>query len=150
MVSRRLSDQDREFVLQAQPMNIAEVKLGELARDYAWHNDVKQLGRKLMQDHNEANRKLAEMARNAGIGTSDQMDLQHQQIEDRLLELEGDEFDREFLRAQLNDHQRMISLFEREASEGEDPDIRKFAQGHVPVLQQHMRQIQGMTSSMRA
>lgn len=150
MAAKHLSDEDRQFVMQARPMNIAEMRLGELARDYASRPELQELGEKLIQDHTGTNHRLMQIISGSDVKAPDRMDAGHQKIEQRLLELEGDDFDRAFLRAQLEDHQQMVSLFEREAKEGEDPELKQFARGCVPVLQQHLQQIQGMASSMRA
>lgn len=149
MAPKKLSDKDRKFVMQARPMNLAEVKLGELARDYASHDELRKLGEMLIQDHSDTNRQLMQIMRGSDVKAPDQMDPEHQKIEERLLELEGEDFDKEFVRTQMKDHQQMISLFEREAKEGEDPDLKEFAKGCVPVLQHHLQQLRGLASSMR-
>jgi putative membrane protein len=43
---------------------------------------------------------------------------------DRLSKLSGDEFDREYMRAMVDDHKQTLEKFQREADKGKDPDVR--------------------------
>ena len=54
----------------------------------------------------------------------------------------GTEFDREYARMMVEDHQKDIAAFEREASSGSDPDVKAFAMETLPTLRAHLQAAQ--------
>jgi putative membrane protein len=50
----------------------------------------------------------------------------------------GAEFDKEFARIIVEDHEKDIAAFETEASSGSDPDIKRWAIKNLPTLRQHL------------
>lgn len=148
-MARQLSDQDRKFVLEARPMGLAEVKMSQLARDYAAHSEVRQFAARMIEDHTDANRRLMQILRKTDIQPPSEPDAEHQEIMDQLYELEGEDFDKEYVRTQVQDHEHHVQLYEREAEKGEDPEIKEFAKGCVPILQRHLDQVKNLASSTR-
>ncbi len=46
-------------------------------------------------------------------------------------------FDHAYARAMVQDHQEDLRLYQEEAANGTDPDVKAFAARHVPLLQEH-------------
>jgi putative membrane protein len=42
------------------------------------------------------------------------------------------------MRAMVEDHKETLDKFQREADKGKDPDVKKFASEHVPILKKHL------------
>lgn len=65
--------------------------------------------------------------------------------------LSGAEFDREYLRNQLQHHQKDIKEFEKAANDSKmSSETRNFAQQILPNLREHLRMIQSAQSQMSA
>lgn len=149
MAAKKLSDKDREFVMQARPVEIAEIKLSELAEEYASHREVQLLAQNLAIEHANTDEQLMTLIEDTDLKPPDVMDPEHRKIEQRMLELDGDGFDKEYLQSQMRDHERIIGLFAREADEGEDSKLADFAQRCLPLLQRHLRNVRELASSLR-
>lgn len=65
------------------------------------------------------------------------MSKEHQAAMDRLGKLSGAEFDREYLKMDLNDHKKTIELFEKQARGGRDAELKAFAEKTLPTLREH-------------
>ncbi|MGH2414845.1 MAG: DUF4142 domain-containing protein, partial [Microcystaceae cyanobacterium] len=57
----------------------------------------------------------------------------------RLSKLSGATFDRELMNQMVIDHQKTVSLFEQEAQQGQDPDLKAWAAQTLPILKDHLR-----------
>lgn len=148
-MAKNLSEQDALFVMQALPIGIAEIKMSEVAADYASDPRLKQLAQQIMRDHSRADRALMQMVRGTDIELPDAPDAAHEKVIDKLWSLEGSEFDRAYVTAQLRDHEQALRLFEREARNGRDPALKRYAQECLPVLQERLRSVQDMAQAIQ-
>src|SRR5262245_56588503 len=66
-VQGALSAQDQKFVREAAQGGMMEVQLGELAQQNGASTEVKDFGRRMVQDHTQANDRLKTVATDKGI-----------------------------------------------------------------------------------
>jgi putative membrane protein len=132
-----ISDSDRDFAKTAYQGNLAEINVAQIAVQRASSNDVKQYAQELVDDHTKANEQLKQIATSKGIDLPSEVDSQAKSEQDRLSQLSGSDFDRQFLDQQKKDHQKTIALFQQEASQGQDPDLKSYASDNLSKLQQH-------------
>jgi len=62
----------------------------------------------------------------------------------QLNSLTGTNFDNAYIQMMVMDHQNAIMLFEQ-GSKSTDPDIKTFANKHLPTLRSHLQQISGIS-----
>ncbi|HYE35534.1 DUF4142 domain-containing protein [Methylocaldum sp.] len=139
-----LSQQDRHFVMEAARGGTAEVKLSQLVNERASRDEVKQFGKHMIHDHTQANKELMRLASGKGEKVSEELDEKHEKLMNRLSGLSGDEFDREYIKAMVQDHKKVVAEFEREASQGQDEDLKHWAGKILPKLQQHLQMAQDL------
>jgi putative membrane protein len=139
-----LSQQDRHFVMEAVRGGTAEVKLSQLVDERASRDEVKQFGKHMIRDHTQANKELKRLASGKGETVSEELDEKHEKLMKRLSGLSGDEFDREYIKAMVQDHKKVVAEFEREASQGQDEDLKHWAGKILPKLQQHLQMAQDL------
>jgi putative membrane protein len=60
----------------------------------------------------------------------------------KLEKLDGQAFDRAFVKQVVQDHEKDIKYFEKQQGSLEDPQLKSFAQQTVPVLQEHLQMAQ--------
>ncbi|NMG37015.1 DUF4142 domain-containing protein, partial [Azoarcus sp. TTM-91] len=62
----------------------------------------------------------------------------------RLESLSGTAFNTEYLAVQLADHQKTAHLLEWEINAGQDPAVQQLAKDALPVVLEHLRQVQAL------
>src|SRR5438552_2331888 len=75
-----------------------EVELGKLAQQNGQSQQVKDFGSRMVQDHSQAGDQLKAIAQQKGVQLPDQLDGEHRAMRDRLAKLQGDQFDRAYMR----------------------------------------------------
>jgi predicted outer membrane protein len=74
-----------------------------------------------------------------GGAGANMMDPKHQKLMGHLSGLSGAEFDREYMKQMVKDHEDAVSDFQKQSTRAKDPDIRAFAARTLPALQEHLR-----------
>lgn len=134
-----LSDDDRDFMTEAAAGGMAEVELGRLAAQKAKSADVKQFGQKMVDDHSKANNELKQLAARKGVTLPADMNGEQKEERDKLSKLSGAEFDKEYMKLMVDDHDKDVAAFQDEAKDGDDADVKNFASKTLPTLQEHQR-----------
>jgi putative membrane protein len=76
------------------------------------------------------------------------MNAEDQAAYDGLSKQTGAKFDRAYARDMVADRQKDIAAFKREASNGQNPDIKNFASPTLPTLEDHLKQPMEMEKSV--
>jgi len=134
-----VSTSDRDFASKAAQGGMAEVELGNLAQQRGSNAQIKDFGKKLVEDHTKLNTDLKDIA--AKLNLSLPMDVSREQRKtiDKFSKLSGAEFDREFWKDSVGDHRADIDEFRKESDRGENQDLRSFASNSIPTLEDHLR-----------
>jgi putative membrane protein len=114
--SATLSNADRKFAREAAQGGLAEVELGRLATQKGQSDQVKQFGQRMIDDHTKANDQLKSVAAKDNITVPTSIDAKDQALKDKLSGLSGAEFDRNYMRSMVKDHEKDISEFQKEAN----------------------------------
>ncbi len=136
------------FVKKASYINMDEMALGALAARRAARADIRAYGDLLYKNHHKANQELTQLAaRNNWIiaGTPDEKEAA---LAGRLEKLQGEEFDREFLKDMAKGHKQAIQLYETQIKEGKDSAVKSYAEKTLPMLRNHLKdaeKLQGKT-----
>lgn len=147
--ANRLTPGDSTFATKAAQGGMAEVKLGELAKEKASSQAVKDFGQKMVDDHTKANDELKGIAGRKGITLPESLDSKDQANYDRLSKLSGPAFDRAYMRDMVTDHRTDVNEFKREANGGTDADLKAFASKTVPTLEEHLRLAESTDNEVR-
>ena len=126
---------DHVFLIQAAIGGLAEVQLAQLAEQKSRDDGVRDFARRMIRDHSQANEALSRLH---GSNAQPQLDAEHRQVYGGLDGLTGPAFDIEYLRVQVQDHQRMAQLAEYEIGSGADPDVQQFAADVLPKIFMHL------------
>ncbi len=141
-VNPTLSTTDATFMTTAARGGLAEVQMGQLAQRNGRSAAVKQFGQQMVSQHGRSNQEMIALAQQKQITPPGTMGAEHQRIYDDLAKLRGSAFDRAYAEAMVRDHQEDLRLYQEEAANGTDPDVKAFAARHVPLLQEHLRMAQ--------
>jgi len=130
---------DEQFVRKAAEGGLAEVNLGNLAAKQASDPAVKKFATHMVKDHTKANRELIQLANSRKLALPRTMDAEHKKTMDRLSGMTGAAFDRAYMEGQVKDHEETVALFEKEAKNGKDDDLRTWASKTLPTLREHLK-----------
>ncbi len=147
--SSMLAAPDRAFLMKAASDGLAEVELARLAQQQAGSDAVRQFAARMLQDHTASNEELAGIAAARGVPMPTTPDTAHLRTLEKLKHLSGAPFDREFMSHMVHDHNKDLALFQKQAGQGKDSDLKAFASRHVPVLEEHTRAAQSMQEAAR-
>ena len=128
---------NKTFIEDAIKGDNSEMELGQLAQRKAESDRVRQFGRTLAQDLEHARSEAVDVARSLGVTPPDQLSDKAQREYEKLQNLSGLDFDREFIRYMIQDHQEDIRDFRREARSGTG-DARRLAEKQLPTLEKHL------------
>jgi len=84
-----------------------------------------------------------------GVTPPSEPNSKQKAVYERLSKLSGDNFDREFVKAMVEDHKKDIRDFEKEAQKKNDP-AAEFANETLPTLRKHLEMAQSLASGKSA
>lgn len=142
--SGTLSSDDRQFMMKAAMMDMAEIQAGRLAVSQGASEAVKQFGQRMIDDHTRTSRQLMQIASTAGVTPPQTLDAKHKAAADKLSRMTGAEFDRAYMKQMVKDHQEAVSLYQRQSTRGSMAELRTFASATLPALQEHLSMARSM------
>lgn len=138
------------FMKHAAQGGLAEVELAQLAKEKASNAEVKAYAERLERDHSKANDELKSLASSKHVTLPDASKTYAANLKGRLSKLSGAEFDRAYIAAMVEDHQKDVRAFEREATAGADAEVKAFASKTLPTLKEHLQQAQQLAKTVGA
>ena len=145
----QLSSSDYKFVSEAAQGGMAEVQLGQIARDRASNPAVKEFAEKMVKEHTDADQQLSQLASQKGATLPTDIGASEKRETDRLLKLSGADFDRAYMKRMVRDHEKDVKEFQREAKNASDADVQSFANKTLPTLQEHLKMAQDVDSNIK-
>ncbi|MDB6083837.1 MAG: hypothetical protein JWN43_1718 [Gammaproteobacteria bacterium] len=122
-------EQDGAFLVRAVEMSREEVVDARTASHTSRSTEVQRTARSIADGHQRAIRELAGLAQRKGVdvpkGTAGVGRI-------------GSDADPDRIAGFVKAHEAAVALFHQEAVRGMDPDLRKFAQTTLPVLQRRL------------
>jgi putative membrane protein len=138
---------DSGFFKSAAEGGMSEVELGQLAQQKGASPAVKDFGAMMVKDHTAANDKLKALAASKQISLPDSSSAMQKATKTKLNMLSGETFDKSYVKGMIEDHKTDIKEFQKEASQGKDPDAKAFAVATLPTLQAHLTKIQSIAAA---
>ena len=138
---------DSSFIKNAAEGGMSEVELGQLAQQKATNPAVKDFGAMMVTDHTAANEKLKTVAASKQVTLPDSPSLMQKASKKKLDMMSGDSFDKSYVKGMIEDHKADIKEFQKEATDGKDPEVKAFAVATLPTLKMHLQKIQTIASA---
>lgn len=141
---------DKNFMVKAAQGGMGEVALGQLAQAHASGAGVKQFGKRMVTDHTHANTQLMQIASKQGVALPVAPGPEEQATKARLARLSGTAFDRAYVSDMVEDHEKDVADFKKEAQTGKDPAVKAFAAKTLPTLQMHLQMARALKSAKQS
>ncbi|MBO9572029.1 MAG: DUF4142 domain-containing protein [Chitinophagaceae bacterium] len=144
-----VSEADSKFAVKAASGGMMEVQLGELAQQKAMNQRVKDFGAMMVRDHTKANDELKSLAGMKNITLPPAPGEDHMDQIKKLSGKSGKEFDKDYVKMMVDDHEKDIKEFEDIANNGNDADVKAFASKTLPTLRMHLDSIKAIRDAMK-
>ncbi len=138
---------DQKFMMDAAKGGMMEVQLGQTAQQKASSEEVKNFGKKIEQDHSQANKELMELAKSKNVSLPTDVGNEKAMM-DKLSGMSGTAFDKAYVKAMVRDHKKDVKEFERQSTSGMDSDVKAFAAKTLPTLKEHLRMAEDLEKNM--
>lgn len=141
---------DSDFLREANNGNLKEIELARVAVRQTTNEKVRTFAQRLIDDHTKMNKEVTELARNKGLDLGDQPPQEARSDVNRLGNINGADFDRQYIKEMVLDHEKDADAFDREARTGEDPSVRSLASRSLPTIREHLRMAKDLDTNMNA
>jgi putative membrane protein len=129
-----------DFAKKAAVISQAEIELGQLAMEKSASDDVKKFAKRMVTDHTASSAKLKAAATKDSIALPTSLDAEHKATKQKLSSLQGESFDREYVKAMAQGHDKAVALFESASQSAQVPaDLKQFASSSLPTLREHQK-----------
>ncbi len=136
--SNHANTQDRLFVRQVAIGNRAEVELGKLAQGKGSASGVKEFAGRMQKDHSSSLDRAMKAGKVTKMDIPKELDAEHKRVRDELNKLSGAEFDKAYLTAQMQDHQKTANLLLWHLSYGQNAELIRYSADTLPVVLDHL------------
>ena len=137
-----------DFVHKVAMSDMYEVQAGKIAADKGQSDAVKQFGQQMVDAHTKTTEELTGIvkAKNLKVDLPSNLDAKHQKLVDDLNSVSAQEFDKTYAKQQVDAHQEAANLFKNYASQGDDADVKQFAQKTLPTIEHHLEEAKKLPS----
>lgn len=139
---------DKSFMKDAAESGLAEVEASKMAAEASQNTQVKGFADQMVQDHTKANDELKALAASKKVDLPTEPGLMER---GELKLLKGDKaekFDKRYSEHfGVKAHEKTIKLFEKEAKDGKDPDVKAWAEKTLPTLRHHLEMARDLEKS---
>jgi putative membrane protein len=143
-------EKDAEFAVEVANGGLYEVQMGTMALTKATSPEVKKFAQMMVDDHTKANNELKAIASKKSMSLPDVMSEDKQK---KYYDLERDEkkedFDKKFMEEMVDDHKEDIKKFEKEAENGNDPDLKSWAAEKLAILRHHLQEAERIRDAVK-
>jgi putative membrane protein len=138
---------DADFVEEQLADGNAEIELGRLAQQKASNPQVREFGEMMVRDHTQAGEELKQIATKHNIQLPADHD-EHNDLRERLTKASAAEFDREYIDAMVNDHEKAVNDVEDKAEGSNNAEVKQWAAKTLPTLKQHLERAKQLQQTL--
>jgi putative membrane protein len=140
-----IPDLEQGYLQKATERHQAEVALGQLALQKASSDRVKQYGARMIQDHQKAIEDVQKLIRKEG-----ELSMPHQEMQRRLSELSGKEFDKAFMSFMVKDHEKDLGELEQRAPTLTDARVEQWTADALRIMRDHLAEAKAIAAAIGA
>jgi putative membrane protein len=143
-----VDEETADFFVKAADGGMAEIAAGKLAQEKATNPKVKEFAGMMVTDHTGANTGLKELAAKKNVTLPDTVSNDHKEDAADLAKKTGKDFDKAYMKMQVNDHEKTVNLFEKASKNTKDADVKSFVDATLPKLRSHLEAARSLNKSL--
>jgi putative membrane protein len=133
---------DKAFAEKALQGGMAEVELGHLALQKSSNAEVKEFAQKMVDDHTKMDEQMKQVTKQMNVKTSEKPSSKEKSTISKLQALNGDAFDKAYIKEMVKDHRQDQKEFSQEASNTGNPALRDVVGHGEQIIAQHLQMIE--------
>lgn len=137
------------FMTGAAYSSNAEIAASKMALEKTKNAGVKQFAQQMISEHTMANKELTALAGKKSFTPPTDLDAEHKAMADSMMKMTGEDFDRDYIKGQVADHEKTVAFFESQAANGTDAEAKAFATKLLPKLKMHLDMAQKLNAKMK-
>lgn len=141
------SAETEKFVHTAADANTFEIQSSQIALQKTTNEQIKDFADMMIKDHTRIGDELESIAQKQNLQLPKGLDSTSRSSLKRLQSESGTRFGRTYARMMLKGHQQAVKLFRSYAQNGNDQQLKEWAQQTSPTLQEHLRRAEAMERS---
>lgn len=143
--AQRATQETQQFVSKAAVGDMFEIQSSKMALDKASTDEVEDFAQRIIDDHTKSSNELKSLAKNVqGVEIPTQLDAKHKDMVQKLQSASQGQFNQLYRTQQLQAHKEAIQLFQQYAQNGDNAQLRQFAEKTLPKLKQHQQMAQDL------
>ena len=143
------AEKAQDFVNKAAQGGIFEVESSKIVQGKAKDQAINDFALKMITDHSAANAKLQSIAGEQKLQVPAETDANHKSDLETLKSTNGSA-DQSYVKMQQDAHADAVKLFHDYAADGDNADLKAFAQQTLPTLKMHQEMIQKVATTAPA
>lgn len=145
---KNMSRSDQMIMQEMAVSNLAEIETGKIALSQSKNDQVRNFAQRMIDDHQQAQKELEQLAQAKGVTLPTEPDKKHQAAAKKLSSLQGDKFDKQYMKqGGLSDHKETHRFLQRAQTRATDPDLKALAAKMEPIVGQHLTMAQDVSGA---
>lgn len=136
----------QDFVNKAAAGGIFEVESSKAVQGKAQNKAINEFAQKMIDDHGAANAKLQTIAGEQKLQVPTETDAKHKSDLEALKRATGS-VDQPYVKMQQEAHTEAVKLFQDYSTDGDNAELKTFAQQTLPTLKMHQEMIEKIAST---
>lgn len=140
---------DEDFLKEVANGGLMEVQLGKYAEENATNPRVQKFGAMMVRDHSKVNEELKSLAKSKNVELPASLDDTHKKKLDEMKNEKSEDFDKAYIKDMVDDHEKDVDKFQKQAENGKDEEVKAFAAKTLPVLLMHLDSAKAIRDDLR-
>lgn len=151
-INAELTTSTKGFVEGAAMGDMYEIEASKIALMRARADDVKRFAQSMIDAHTQTTNELKAALKRSGVTMAipAAFDSRHQGLLNDLKGAKAEDFDGRYIAQQENAHQEALILMRGYAKDGDNSDVKTFADMTAPKVQMHLDMLKSMDDSRKA
>lgn len=129
----KIKNADRDFVQKVVRASLEQIEISRVAAERTLNPRIRELADATIAAYADLREDLTRLAADKGVAVP-----ARETVADNWTKRDGKDFDVDYLRKMVDEHQEAVKLFQKQALDGDDIDLVTFARKHLPAVQQQL------------
>jgi putative membrane protein len=146
-IAKMATESPQDFMIAAAEGGKVEVETSKAALTKSQNPEVKKFAQMMVTDHTKADAELKSLAAKKNVTLPPDAGSRKDDV-DALNKTEAADFDAAYVDQMVDDHETTVEMFEEQAANGSDPEVKAFAAKTLPTLKSHLEMIKAIQAKL--